>query len=426
VVALQNLTVTYAGHPSAVEHFSLAVAPGERVGLAGQSGCGKTTILRTIVGLLPASARVAGRSEIAGRIGYIPQEGLDSLSPFLTAGDQVSELAPSRAEAAELLNRVRLGHPRISAAYPHQLSGGERQRVLVAQALALRPQLIVADEPTAQLDPDNETTILGILDAYARETGAAILIASHRERVFQVLGCRIHRMTPDLACPVDRAGQPSEGAPLLSIRSLTKTYYRRDWLTRPQPVVRALDQLSFEISAGEFVALGGASGAGKSTLARCIAGREAWESGSLEWRAAANVPASDRVQLVQQEPSESLNPRLSIAEALQEAGAPGDPELLAQAGLPKEWMRRKVSALSEGQRARVAILRSASRLKHGLLILDESLSGLDPATRASILNYICGLQKERGLSVLWITHDLEAAAQLGARTVRMSAGRIAA
>ena len=190
------------------------------------------------------------------------------------------------------------------------------------------------------------------------------------------------------------------------------------------PAARALDNVSLEIAEGEAVALVGPSGAGKSTLARCLAGRDPYDSGAIDWL--VKLAAPDRAQLVQQEPSESLNPRFTIAQALAEACGKAGAELLPEVDLPSAWLHRSVTALSEGQRARVAILRSVSRLKQGLLILDESLSGLDSATRSDIISFVQRRQAEHGLSVLLVTHDREAADELGCRIVALESGRIKA
>lgn len=389
-------------------NLTFELGAGDRCGLSGDSGSGKTTLLRAIAGMTPREAIVNGTCRLSARVGYIPQEGLNSLSPFLTVGQQLAHLANSRTIAERLLGRVGLGAPRFYDAYPHQLSGGERQRVLIAQALALEPTLIVADEPTANLDPDMETQVLKLLDECAHETGAAILIASHRDRVFTQLGCRMVYLTP-----------PSDGAEIAAVpfcqpciaarvQHVAKAYAR--------PAVRVLEDVCFEVRAGECVAIVGASGAGKSTLARCLARREDVDSGSIECTGA--------VQLVQQEPSESLNPRFTIGQAIAEAC--GDRSIsLDSIGLPSGWLNRKVSALSEGQRARVAILRSAESLgQSGLLILDESLAGLDSRTRSGIVKYLNVLRLERGLALLLITHDREAASELGSRVLRLERGRI--
>ena len=426
LVDIRDLSVRFDGHPAVIDGLSFSLEAGDRLGIAGESGCGKTTLLRSLVGLLPSSATTTGSIRIERRAGYIPQEGLVSLSPYLTAGEQVTDLSQSREETARLFARVGLGERRFQDAYAHQLSGGERQRVLAIQALAMRPALIIADEPTAHLDPDSEASVLNLLDEYARQTSAAILIASHRDHVFKALRCRVYRMTPEIPqTPVGDDEDNASGERLLRVLNLSKTYFRRDLLTHSTPVTRALEDVSLEVAAGESIAIVGPSGAGKSTLARCIAGRERWDSGSIEWRSGGR-PSPERVQLVQQEPSESLNPNMTIAAALREACGESHPELLSQIRLPRGWIGRKVSALSEGQRARVAILRSASRLNQGLLILDESLSGLDPGTRSQIVSYLSGVRKKSGVSVLLVTHDPETAEELSARVVRMESGRLAA
>jgi peptide/nickel transport system ATP-binding protein len=424
VIELRDCGVQYENQVPIFEHLSIQVNVGEKIGIAGESGCGKTTLLKAVARLLPSTARVTGRCETDGRIGYIPQVGLASLSPYLTIAAQLTELTRSREETVRLLKRVELAETRHQEAYPHQLSGGERQRVLAVQALALRPEAIVADEPTSNLDPQNEAMLLRLLDGYCNETGAGILIASHRERVFQALGCHVHRLTPALQSDGSLPAPVPPTGTLVRIRNLTKTYFTRDWLTRTRPVARALDQVSLDIGVGENVAIVGPSGAGKSTLARLVAGRESSDSGWIEWAVAGSPP--DRVQLVQQEPSDSLNPRHSIADVLKEAGGAADAQVLPRIRLPREWIGRKVSDLSEGQRARVAIARCALRLRFGLLVLDESLSGLDPSTRSHIVRFLRERQKEQGLSVLLITHDPEIAGEMGARVVRMASGRVAA
>jgi peptide/nickel transport system ATP-binding protein len=189
-------------------------------------------------------------------------------------------------------------------------------------------------------------------------------------------------------------------------------------------VVRALDDVSIEIGAGECVVLYGPSGAGKSTLARCIAGRERWDSGSIDWHTGRGAVGPRRVQLVQQEPSESLNPRISVGDALQEACSEADRDWLPKVRLPREWIGRRTGELSEGQRSRIAILRAAAPLQDGLLILDESLTGLDPTNRGHILSFLRAMQQERSLGLLVVTHDLEVAAALNARVVHVAGGRI--
>ncbi len=414
VLALRNVCLSYDQLP-VLDGFHLQLGAGEVAGLAGESGCGKSTLLQAMAGMLPANAAITGRLEVPPRVGYIPQDLLASLSPFLTVGDQVADVAGSPCNAETLLESLGLMGARLRSSYPHQLSGGERQRVLIALALAGQPDLILADEPTAHLDAATEQLVLRVLLDAVRRSGAALLIASHRESVFRQLRCPVHRLTP-LVEPAPLEPHVSSTDAVLDVRGITKDYFRRDWLLRETLRVRALSDVSFSIRAGETVALVGPSGAGKSTLAHCIAGREPWDAGHILLRA--------RVQIVPQEPSESLNPRMTIGECFEEACGHADPAFLEQVALPAAWMPRKTRELSEGQRARVAIARSIAALNGGLLILDESLSGLDPATRRHVLVHLTNVQATTGLGCLLITHDPELAAEVGARAIRLQSGRV--
>ena len=404
---LNRLGIRFSG-ATIFHDFSLEIDRGACCGLSGNSGSGKTTLLQLLAGTAPPNVAVEGTYQVDGRVGYVPQEGLNSLSPFLTVGKQVADLAGSRRVAENLLEKVGLGESRFYEAYPHWLSGGERQRVLIAQALALSPDLIVADEPTANLDAERESQILALLRKHASETGAAILIASHRQRVFAQLTDRVVCLTPG------EHRKPSAPLPFPGTLNVVSVQHLRRHYTRP--AVRVLEDVCLQIKLGECVAITGASGAGKSTLARCLAGREIPDAGS--------VSIAGPVQLVQQEPSESLNPKTTIRRAIAEACAARDISL-ERIGLPQTWLNREITSLSEGQRARVAILRTGESLEQGgLLILDESLSGLDDGTRSGIAEYLTILRRERGLAILFVTHDEDAACEMGSRVLRLQEGRV--
>ncbi len=400
VCRLDNFGVRFSG-AAIFRGIGFKIVAGECVGLSGNSGSGKTTLLRTLAGLSPEGGVIEGGCEVKGRVGYVPQEGLNSLSPFLSVGRQVEDLAGSRAAAESLLQRVGLSGARFYDAYPHRLSGGERQRVLIAQALALGPDLIAADEPTANLDPEIEAQILDLLASFVEETGAALLIASHRERVFSRLGCQMVYLTPPAQASARAGGEFVRERVAVRVRNLSKQYAK--------PGIRVLEDVSFDIYEGEFVAIVGASGAGKSTLARCLGD---------------SLRLAGGVRLVRQEPSESLNPRTTIRRAIAEACGKR-PVLLGSIGLPEGWLDRRIESLSEGQRARVALLRSAESLgEGGLLILDESLAGLDAGAREAVMQYLDVLRRERGLAVLAITHDRDWVTERGARVLRLVQGRV--
>lgn len=391
---LRDLEIRYPGRPP-IGPVTLHVEPGQTLGLAGESGSGKSSLLRA------AAARATVPT------GYIPQDLLAALSPFLTVDQHFAQAPPT-----DLLEPLGINTPRLRHAYPHQLSGGERQRVLIALALASNPQLILADEPTAHLDPATESRALRLLANH----GAALILASHRESVFRQLACPVHRLTPKPANPPKTTQTPK--STLLTVKNLTKHYFRRDWLLRQTPTIQALNNVSLHIQSGETLVLLGPSGAGKSTLAHCIAGRQKYDSGQI------NIQA--QVQLVPQEPSESLNPRLTVAACLREACGRAEPSQLEELALPADFLSRPTRELSEGQRARVAIARTIAAVPGGLLILDESLSGLDPATRTHVLAHLARQQSQTGLACLLITHDAEIADEIGARTLTMENGRILA
>ena len=428
MVVIDHLTVEYSGR-RVLDSRSLEVRAGERVGVAGESGSGKTTLLKTVAGLLDSGASVAGKREVLGRVGYIPQEATHSLSPYLRVIDQVAELAKSRDKASAMLAAAGLDRRRRES-YPHQLSGGERQRVLIQQALAMDPSLVVADEPTANLDEATEAAMLDEIDAYLRTSGAALLIASHQESVFERLRCRMYRLTaaPETMTSPPPSPMRPETAEMIRIDNLSKSYVPRDFFLRRGTAVRALADVSMNIREGETIALVGPSGSGKSTLASCLARRARWDSGGIRYRGRELRSVENFqqcVQLVQQEPSESLNPRLTVRQALREAAEP-DPEILDRMSLPGDWFDRKIEELSEGQRARIAIARCVSALDGGLLILDESLSGLDPVTTRAVAGYLQQVQTDTGMACLLTTHRLELARSMAARIVEMRDGQVRA
>jgi peptide/nickel transport system ATP-binding protein len=418
MVRLRDFSVELGGR-RVFEPFSLTIADGERVGLAGESGCGKTTTLKAIAGVL--DAKVRGEVIASPEIGYTPQESVASLSPFLTVLEQVAHLG-SEEKARRLLGPLGVGDERLLRSYPHQISGGQRQRILIAQALICNPSLLLCDEPVASLDRDTALQTLEIIDEYLRESGAALLVASHREDVFTKLGCRIHRMTPAAKPEPRPAASLRLDREVVVAKDVSKTYFVRDFLLRSRPAKRALDRISFSVNAGEMVAIVGPSGAGKSTLVRCLTRREKVDHGeiSILGRRLPDLARKHRkMQLVPQECSESLNPALSVKEALREA----NPQAVFE-GIPESWGSRKTCELSTGQRARVAIARALAALEEGFVVLDESLSGLDTATQNAVLRGIRAAQKEKGLACVLIAHDESIVSAAADRIVRMDHGRI--
>jgi peptide/nickel transport system ATP-binding protein len=384
-LSIASVCCRYAAGPS-LGPWTLRVSKGDRIGLAGTSGAGKTTLLDLVAGLHPPGLKMeSGGIERAGRIGYVSQEPANSLSPFLTALDQVTAFCGDPRLAAAELRRLGLDSERLQRSYPCQLSGGERQRVQVAQALAMRPDFILADEPTANLDHETAGAVLRALS----ECGAGLLVSSHRTEVFEQLGCeKIFQLGS-----VEEAGEwPALGVPgetVADLVGLTHAYSRRDFWLRERPTGFALRDLPFHIREREVVALQGPSGSGKSTLARCIA-----------------AALGRKAQIVPQEPSRTLNPRQRLLDAFHEANAEADATVAMEAaGLNPAWLARRTSELSEGQRARVAIARALTALPNGgLLILDESLAGLDGSTESAVVRAIAEQQNRTGVACLIVAH----------------------
>lgn len=422
VLAVESACLCYPAGKR-IGPLTLTIGPGERVGLTGESGCGKTTWMEYLVGARGSDVSLeTGTCETPrGRIGFIPQDPLASLSPYLSIGEQMAHTVGSRPAVLEWLSRVGLGGERFAKSRPHQLSGGERQRVLIALAAANHPEIIIADEPVANLDEATQAGVLSLLDQVLTQTGAALLIASHQESVFDQLRCsRVHRMTEPVSGDWTVPSREGSGCELVRVSQLRKTFWHRNWLLQRAGRHRALNGVTLSISAGETVALLGPSGSGKSTLARCLAARESWDDGEISFA------SGRRAQLVAQEPSASLNPRQLVADAMREATAEPPGELLEAMELSAALLSRTNAALSEGQRGRVGIARAMAAAGKGLLVLDETFSSLDEATARSVVRAIATRQHRTGLGCLLITHDRQLANRMAHRQVHMQAGRIEA
>ncbi|HMQ41958.1 MAG TPA: ABC transporter ATP-binding protein [Paracoccus sp. (in: a-proteobacteria)] len=498
VLSVRDLTVavdTETGPKPLVSDLSFKLARGETLCIAGESGSGKSITSLAVMGLLPPGVKVdSGRIELAGedltrlperrmrairgdRIAMIFQEPMTSLNPVLTIGNQLAEAirahdpdADAKALALEALRAVRLSQPeRRMGQYPHELSGGMRQRVMIAMALALKPDVLIADEPTTALDVTVQREVLDLLRDLQRETGTAIVLITHDMGVVAEMADRVIVMqsgrmveaapverifsapeqpyTRALLAAVPRMGDgsgaaPVAAAPIAVLRDLRVRYdIHGGLLGRTTHRVHAVEHVSFDIRAGETFSLVGESGCGKSTIARAItglvphrglievAGHKVPEDGL------SASPALRRdVQMVFQDPAAALNPRKRVGDLVAEPlvihriGTPAERrarvrDLFNRVGLSGEQIDRYPHEFSGGQRQRICIARALA-LQPKLIVADESVSALDVSVQAKVLDLLAELKSEFGISYLFISHDMAVVENISDRIAVMYLGQI--
>jgi peptide/nickel transport system ATP-binding protein len=499
---------TAQGPVEAVRGISFAINTGEILALVGESGSGKSVTARALVGLAGPKARVDARAmTIAGsygpmidllrlapgawravrgrEIGFVLQDALVSLDPLRTVGREIAEpilahgLLPRSSLAAEveaLLLRAGIPDPRVRAAqYPHELSGGLRQRALIASALAARPRLLIADEPTTALDVTVQRQILSVFADLAR-AGHGMLLITHDLAVAaqvadqiavmrngeivetgparRILTTPAHidtqrllaavpgrtmrdsRLAVTAKAPAREASAAGEQHPVLEIDNVSVSFRRPDG-----SVLDALAGVSLVVRPGETLGVVGESGSGKTTLGRVALALQQPDRGEVRFEGqpwsklaeSARRPLRPQIQTIVQDPLSSFDPRYTVERIIEQplrlrgldrsARRRRVAELISLASLPPELLGRRPSTLSGGQRQRVSIAQALAA-EPRLLVCDEPVSSLDVMTQAQVLALLVALQNQLGLAMLFISHDLGVIRHMSHRIAVIEAGRI--
>lgn len=495
----RDLSIAF-GDKLALDNVSIALAENEVVGVVGETGAGKSLLARSLIGLLPTEAeRTSGdvwadgrplsqmtpaelRNLRGGVVSLIGTNAKALLDPVQPVGEQVAKVLRShrrlskraaRHAAIELFRQVGITNPKSRAnAYPHQLSGGMAQRIVIAMALVAGPKVVLADDATLGLDATIQVQVLDLLVERCRNEGLGTLIITHDLGIVSQYCDRVAimkdgsiveqgdvssflkgpqtpyglellnaaKVRPSLARSGSDSLMPGEqkSASLLQIRDLVKHFRGRDG-----EIVRAVDEISFDIGRGETLALVGESGSGKTTAGQCIVrlldsdcgtvrfdGHEIGNLSASEFR-----PMRNRIQMVFQEPYVALNPRWRVEDLISEPLALDDSvrsaadrrsrvrEMLEAVRLPKDLAKAFPHELTAGEQKRIGIARALAT-RPDFVVFDEPTTALDIRVRAQIIDLIRTLQREMGLSALFITHDLNSVRSLAHRVAVMRYGKI--
>ncbi len=497
LLAIDSLSVTF-GDSKVVDRVSFHVDEGEKFALVGESGSGKSVTALSVLRLLE-TARYQGAIHFDGQdvlkkseremrslrgrdVAMIFQEPMTALNPLYTVGNQIGEVLDlheglrknqAQARAVELLARTGIPDPQKKVgAYPHQLSGGQRQRAMIAMALACRPKLLIADEPTTALDVTIQAQILALLDDLQAEFRMAILFITHDLNLVRRFTHRVGVMergklveqglTSEVFAhprepytiklinsrPQRLIGPVPADAPVLAAANDVNVDFvsGKGWFGKE--TFHAVRDASLSLQRGETLGIVGESGSGKTTLGMALLALQPIAGGSVTLDG-ARIDNADRatlramrrrMQVVFQDPFASLSPRMTIEQIVGEGVALHMPELskdarrqrilamLAEVGLSEaeglqDVLTRYPHEFSGGQRQRIAIARAVI-LQPEILVLDEPTSALDVSVQQQVLRLLTSLQQKYGMSYVFISHDLAVVRAMSHRVLVMKDGVI--
>lgn len=529
VLEITNLSISFYNdtiESSILKDISFQLNENEILGVVGESGSGKSVTALAILGLLPKNISEITNGNIlynnrdlikftddelqsirGKEISMVFQEPMSSLNPSMTCGKQVAEMlsqhtnlsvAEIKEEVMSLFNKVKLPNPeRIYKTYPHEISGGQKQRVMIAMAIACKPKILIADEPTTALDVTVQAEIIKLLKSLQAEYKISILFISHdlslvseiankvmvmfkgeiveQGNVNSIFSSPQHNYTKALIAsrPLTTTRSRvlptisdilSDGVnheviskeerikthqdiyskpPILEVINVSKVFWNRTGIFKKSTAFKAVDQVSFKVYEGETLGLVGESGCGKSTLSNLILQLDTATEGAIFYKGTDITKLSKTylrklrkdIQIIFQDPFASLNPRLSIGEAILEpmiVHKIGNNykerqervlQLLKSVGLDETAFNKYPHQFSGGQRQRIGIARAIA-LEPKLIICDESVSALDISVQAQVLNLLNELKENFNFTYIFISHDLAVVKYMSDQLIVMKSGQI--
>ncbi|WP_404944071.1 ABC transporter ATP-binding protein [Rhizobium rhizogenes] len=500
LLSVRDLSVAFhqGGKESlAVDRVSFEIMPGEVLALVGESGSGKSVTANSVLKLLPypAASHPSGQILFEGKdlltlpmrdlrsvrgndITMIFQEPMTSLNPLHSIERQIGEIlelhqaltgAPARARILELLNQVGIRDPeKRLKAFPHELSGGQRQRVMIAMALANRPKLLIADEPTTALDVTVQAQILELLAGLKNQHHMSMLFITHDLGIVRKFADRVcvmtegkivetgtveqvftnpqHAYTRHLLAAEPKGEPPpaDDKKPVVMQGADIKVWFpiKAALMRKVVDHVKAVDGIDITLREGQTVGVVGESGSGKTTLGLALSrlisskGRISFIGQSIDaYSYAMMKPLRNRLQVVFQDPYGSLSPRMSVGDIIAEGLKVHETSLsyeerdrrvataLEEVGLDPATRWRYPHEFSGGQRQRIAIAR-AMVLKPRFVMLDEPTSALDMSVQAQVVDLLRDLQSKHDLAYLFISHDLKVVKALANEVIVMRHGKI--